>query len=159
MNNKDNEVSIDLRDASSYLHWSRVTIRFSDEDRLGHVNNAAYAVWFEAARVGYLESLYTPGDQLDTVLARLLIDYLEETRFPGEVQVGSRLLSVGNKSVRSGYGVFRDGQCLATSVCVNVFFNPQRRVSVVPPPQVRVAMEKEIAQHGAVPSRDPALNG
>jgi acyl-CoA thioesterase FadM len=73
-------------------------------------------VWFESARVGYFESLCEPKTGLDTVLARLLIGYVRETQFPGEVEVevGSRLLSMGSKSIRSEYGVFRDGQCLAT---------------------------------------------
>ena len=58
----------DLRDSSIYRHWSRVTIRFSDEDRMGHVNNAVYSVWLEACRVEYLYSLFDPSDELDTVL-------------------------------------------------------------------------------------------
>lgn len=123
-----------------------MTIRFGDEDRLGHVNNASYAVWFEAARVGYFTSLFKLEERLDTVLAQLLIDYVQETSFPGTVEIGSRLLSIGNKSIRSGYGVFRQGQCLATSECVNVFFDPTRRVSVVPPPVVRQAIVDEIAR-------------
>ena len=150
LNEKNQEVSVDLRDQKSFLHWTSVTIRFGDEDRLGHVNNAAYAVWLESARVGYFESLYAPKQGLDTVLARLLIDYVQETRFPGEVEIGSRLLSMGNKSIRSGYGVFRNGQCLATSDCVNVFFDPQQRISVLPPAPVRAAMEQEIARLQAI---------
>ncbi|MFT5449351.1 MAG: acyl-CoA thioester hydrolase [Gammaproteobacteria bacterium] len=138
--------SFDLRDANTYQHWSQVTIRFGDEDRLGHVNNASYAVWFEAARVEYFTSLFKPEERLDTVLAQLLIDYVQETNFPGTVEIGSRLLSIGNKSIRSGYGVFREGQCLATSQCVNVFFDPQQRASVVPPPAVRQAIAEEIAR-------------
>ena len=146
MNDNNSQPAVDLRQRKSYLHWTAVTIRFGDEDRLGHVNNAAYAVWLESARVGYFESLYAPKKGLDTVLARLLVDYLQETRFPGEVEIGSRLLAMGNKSIRSAYGVFRDAQCLATCECVNVFFNPQSRTSTVPPPAVRLAIEEEIAR-------------
>jgi acyl-CoA thioester hydrolase len=146
LNEKNKQASVDLRDPKSYLHWTSVTIRFGDEDRMGHVNNASYAVWLESARVSYFESLYAPGKGLDTVLARLLVDYVQETRFPGAVEIGSRLLSMGNKSIRSGYGVFREGQCFATSECVNVFFDPQHRVSVMPPAPVRAAMEEEIAR-------------
>jgi acyl-CoA thioester hydrolase len=135
----------DLADPAIYRHWTRVTIRFSDEDRMGHVNNAAYAVWLEASRVAYLESLYRPDETLDMVLARLTVDYLRETRWPGEVSVGARLTSLGNKSLRSVYGVFRDGVCLATCECVNVFFDPRARRAVAPPQAVREAMLAEIA--------------
>jgi acyl-CoA thioester hydrolase len=146
LNEKIEAASINLKDRKSYRHWTSVTIRFGDEDRMGHVNNASYAVWLESARVGYFESLYAPNKGLDMVLARLLVDYVQETRYPGEVEIGSRLLSMGNKSIRSGYGVFRDGQCLATCECVNVFFDPQHRISVMPPEPVRAAMEEEIAR-------------
>jgi acyl-CoA thioester hydrolase len=138
------ESSVDLKDPASYRHWTHVTIRFSDEDRMGHVNNAAYSVWIEAARVAYLERLYRPGTELDTVLARIIVDYLRETRWPGDVHIGSRLLGVGNKSLRTGYGVFRDGECLASSECVNVFFDPRTRASTTPPAAVREALLAEL---------------
>lgn len=140
------DTSVDLTERGSYPHWTHVTIRFSDEDRMGHVNNAAYAVWIEAARVAYLESLYRPDAELDTVLARIVVDYLHETRWPGDVHIGSRLLGVGNKSVRTAYGVFRDGQCLATCECVNVFFDPRVRRSTLPPAPVRAALLAELAR-------------
>jgi acyl-CoA thioester hydrolase len=140
------EAPVDLRDRASYPHWTRVTIRFSDEDRMGHVNNAAYSVWIEAARVAYLESLYRPGTSLDTVLARITVDFLKETTWPGEVEVGSRMLGVGNKSLRTGYGVFRGDACLATSECVNVFFDPRTRTSAAPPAPVRDALLAELAR-------------
>ena len=137
---------VDLRERASFPHWTRVTIRFSDEDRMGHVNNSSYSVWLEASRVAYLETLYRPDETLDSVLARITIDYLQETRWPGEVHVGARLLGLGNKSVRTGYGVFRDGACLATCECVNVFFDLRTRRSRMPPPQVREAFERELAR-------------
>ena len=137
---------MNLTDPSSFPHWTTVTIRFSDEDRMGHVNNSAYSVWFEASRVAYLETLYRPDRTLDTVLARITIDYLTETHWPGTVEVGARLLSMGNKSLRSGYAVFRDGVCLATCECVNVFFDSRTRTSTLPPPEVRDAMLAEIAR-------------
>jgi acyl-CoA thioester hydrolase len=140
-----NAGSVDLKDRASYRHWTHVTIRFSDEDRMGHVNNAAYSVWIEAARVAYLESLYRSGTELDTVLARIIVDYLHETRWPGDVRIGSRLLAVGSKSLRTAYGVFRDDRCLATSECVNVFFDPRTRTSTLPPAPVREALLGELA--------------
>ena len=142
------EPEIDLTDHRRYRHWTPVTLRFSDEDRMGHVNNAAYAVWFEASRVAYLESLYRSGPTLDTVLARITIDYLVETRWPGDVRVGARLTRLGNRSLDSVYAVFRDDVCLATCRCVNVFFDPRERRSTSPPAEVREALLAEIAAAG-----------
>ena len=58
---------------------------------------------------------------------------------------------MGNKSLRSGYGVFLDGVCLATCECVNVFFDSRTRTSRVPPSEVRAAMLAEIARLDALP--------
>ena len=138
---------VDLRDRASFGHWTDVTLRYSDQDPMGHVNNAAYLVYFEASRVAYLDRFleHAPAGTLDTVLARVTVDFLRETRFPGTLSVGARLLGIGSKSVRSGYGVFRDGDCLATAECVNVFFDPVERRSVLPPAAVRGAVEAELA--------------
>ena len=55
----------------------------------------------------------------------MTINFLAETTWPGEVQVGGRLLGIGNRSFRSAYGVFRDERCLATAECVSVWFDPR----------------------------------
>ena len=136
--------ALDLTDPATYSHWTRVTIRYGDEDRMGHVNNASYAVWLEASRVDYLQGLYGFHEHMDIVLARLTVDYLKETTFPGEVQVGARLKSFGNKSLTSVYAVFREGVCLATCECVNVFFDTHKRVSRVPPDEVRAKLAAEL---------------
>ena len=135
---------LNLADPATYSHWTRVTIRYGDEDRMGHVNNASYAVWLEASRVAYLEGLYDSDERLDTVLAKLTIDYLRETSWPGEVRVGARLVSLGNKSLKTVYAVFRDDVCLTTCECVNVFFDTQKRESRVPPDEVRANLEAEL---------------
>ena len=47
--------------------------------------------------------------------------------------------------LRTGYGVFRDGDCLATSEAVNVFFDVATRTSTLPHPAVRAALEGALA--------------
>lgn len=135
----------DLKDPSIYSHWTTITIRFADEDRMGHVNNSAYSVWVEAARVPLFTHLMEGKPEwLDTVLARQTINFWEETNYPGEVRVGGRLVSVGNRSVQSAYAVFRDDRCLASAECVNVFFDHRTRRAADPTPEVRSAMIEAI---------------
>lgn len=121
----------DLTDISQYDFFEPVTLRYSDQDSMGHINNVAYAALFEAGRLGlFLDLFKSLGDsRQDFVLAHLGIDYLQEMHFPGTVQVGGRLLKVGTKSVTSGYGAFVDGTCYATSLSVNVYFDPKTRRS------------------------------
>ena len=135
----------DLTDPAGYSHWITVTIRYRDLDPLGHINNSVYSEWFEAARVMLTRRFSAAGPEwLITALARMTINFLAETTWPGEVQVGGRLLSIGNRSFGSAYGVFRDGRCLATADCVSVWFDPRERRSVAPPAEVRQAMEAEL---------------
>jgi acyl-CoA thioester hydrolase len=142
--------AFDLTDLAGYPHWSVITIRCRDEDQLGHVNNSVYSEWFEVARVTLGRGFHPAGpDWLGTALARMTINFLGETTWPGEVRVGARLLSIGNRSFRSAYAVFRDDRCLATADCVSVWFDRRARSSIAPPPEVRQVMEAELRRSGA----------
>lgn len=138
--------SLDLTERASFRHWHRITIRSTDEDPLGHVNNTIYGSWIEVARVLLIRRyLAAAADGIDTALVNMSIDFLKETGFPGEVEVGASLLKIGNSSLRSGFGVFRDGQCLATSRCVNVFFDLKARKAIPPNEAMRAIMEEDLA--------------
>ena len=105
-----------------------------------------YAAWIEVARVMLIRQyLAAAPDGVDTALVNMSIDFLKETGFPGEVEVGARLLGIGNSSFRSAFGVFREGQCLATSRCVNVFFDLKARRSLPPTEAMRGVMEGDLA--------------
>ncbi len=137
--------ALDLTDRGIFRHWQRITIRSTDEDPLGHVNNCIYAAWIEVARVMLIRQYLTAApDGIDTALVSMTIDFLKETGFPGEVEVGAMLVGIGNSSLRSGFGVFRDGHCLATSRCVNVFFDLKARRSVPPTDAMRAIMDKDL---------------
>lgn len=112
---------IDLRDPRAFEHWARDTVRFSDTDMVGHVNNVAIAAFAETGRLAFDRDVILPLlGGASTILARLEIDYLRETHWPGDVEIGSRVIHVGNSSLRIGQGLFRDGTCFATSIAVMV---------------------------------------
>ena len=135
----------DFADPAGYPEWSAITIRYRDEDEQGHVNNSVYSEWVEVARVTLIRRLTASGpDWLGTALARMTLNFLGETRWPGEVRVGGRLLGFGNRSFRSAYAVFRDDRCLTTADCISVYFDRRSRSSTPPPPEVRQAMEAEL---------------
>ena len=123
--------SPDLTAIDGFLTFEAVSLRYSDEDSMGHINNVAYAAYFEAGRMAlFSELLAGLGDQkFNFVLANVSIDYLKEMRFPGQLKVGGRLLRVGTKSITTGYGAFLNGVCHATATCVNVYFDPETRLS------------------------------
>ena len=144
---------IDLTRRESFRHWSPVTIRFSDQDSLGHINNVALAQYFEVGRTAYIYDLIRAAGcegAIEFILARLVIDYRRELHYPGAVEVGARLTRLGTKSLTTGYGIFLGDACVATSEAVNVFYDMQTRRSTVPPTEMRALLERELERPGAV---------
>jgi acyl-CoA thioester hydrolase len=136
----------DLTTRDSFHHWTPVTIRYSDQDAMAHVNNTALATYVEAARTAFIYDLIQRSEMqgMEFILARLIIDYRRELHYPGMVELGARLIRVGNKSLTTGYGVFKGEECVATSECVNVFYDMATRKTVVPSDSIRAALVAEM---------------
>ncbi len=136
------DLTFDPTSRAAFTHWSRLPIRFGDQDPLGHVNNAAIAAYLEHARCGLLLPLIRAAGvpNLDIVLARIIIDYLKELRYPGEIEAGTRLARIGNKSFVVVSSVFAGGTCAVTSQSTIVFFDTAARRAVAPPDPVRQAL-------------------
>ena len=140
--------AIVLSNADSFAFWTPVTIRYSDQDELGHINNCSYIAYVEAGRVAFLGGLLDPGRHagIDFILAHIAVDYLKEGHYPGTINVGSRILRLGNKSMTTGYGLFIDNECKATAECVNIYFRPETRETLVVPADIRARLEADPMQ-------------
>lgn len=140
----------DPRVRSSFRIWASHTIRYNDQDKLGHVNNAVYSTFFEAGRTAYIEPMIEEmGDEagtLDFVLARITIDFVKELRYPGTVDIGTRVRRLGTKSMTFTNAVFKGGtdECVATCDAVLVFFDLATRKSVEPPAKLRAILEMDM---------------
>jgi acyl-CoA thioester hydrolase len=113
----------------SYKIWTYDKLRYNDTDRQGHVNNAVFATFFETGRVAFLydQALNLAAPGCDFVVARLAIDFRAELYFPGKVDIGTRVLSIGRSSFTVGQGVFKDDLCVATAESVGVQMNKETR--------------------------------
>ena len=136
---------VDPTSRASYPEWVSHTLRYNDQDTLGHVNNAVYSTFLEAGRTAFLHPFFERAavPNLDVVLARVIIDYRKELTYPGSVDIGTCVQRIGTKSVTFGNGVFKSGtqECVATGEAVLVFFDLATRKSIEPPPVVRKALE------------------
>jgi len=76
-------------------------LRFCDTDRLGHVNNAIYAVMCEVGRAELMQAagLLDPASGHAVVIARLELDFLREMNWPGEIRIETAVYQVGRKSL------------------------------------------------------------
>lgn len=93
----------------AFRHWQSVTLRWSDNDAYGHVNNTIYYQWFDSAvnrwlvEQGLLD--IQAGDPI-ALVARTSCDYFASLSFPGEVELGLAVTELGRSSVRYRIGVF-----------------------------------------------------
>jgi acyl-CoA thioester hydrolase len=106
-------------------------LRYADTDRQGHVNNAVFATMLETGRA---ELLYAPGDVMFDadcafVIASLRLEFLGEIRWPGRVEIGTRVTRIGNSSFTLDQGLFQDGRCVAIGEAVIVQMNETTRRS------------------------------
>lgn len=140
--------NLDLNSKTSYTNWTPITLRFGDMDSLGHINNVSVASYIEVARTTLIHGVMDKFGyrNLNFVLANLAINYHKEFYYPGTIDVGARLSSLGNKSVKSVYGIFLGNDCVATGESTNVFFDTESRRSVAPPDDLREALTMAIHQ-------------
>ena len=106
-----------LRDRAVYPYWARDTVRFSDTDAAGHVNNVAICAWLETGRLTFIRhiGLMERRKPLRGISAGLNVSFLKESHWPGEVEIGCGIISIGRSSLVVGGGVFRDDDCIATA--------------------------------------------
>ena len=139
---------INLTDRKNFAYFTNVTTRYSDQDELGHINNCSYVAYVEAGRVQFLSGLLNPDRHpgIDFILARVTINYLRESHYPGIMEVGSRILKLGAKSLTTGYGMFKDNDCVATAESVTVFFEVASRSTIEIPIDIRAALAADPTQ-------------
>ncbi|TXL77597.1 acyl-CoA thioesterase [Vineibacter terrae] len=114
-----------LQDRRIYPHWSRDTVRFCDQDAAGHVNNVAICAYLETGRLTFVRDagLMHQPPPLRAISAGLDVSFLRESHWPGDVEIGCGVLSLGTSSIRIGSGVFKDGACIATAEMTIVRLN------------------------------------
>ena len=117
----------DLTDERGFEHWTTEKIRFQDVDRQDHVNNVAFAVFAESARLEFLQAIApesAPEDDAFWVIAQLTINFRAQLHYPGEVRIGTRVVALGRSSVTLGQGLFAASHCVATAESVLVQVDP-----------------------------------
>ncbi|BFG79499.1 hypothetical protein PTKU46_75320 [Paraburkholderia terrae] len=122
----------------TFRFWTEEKLRNADTDQFRHVNNAAIATFFEAARM----EIFAPPSVnrlmggVNLAVVRLLIEFRTELHFPGRVCVGSTVVETGNTSFKVRQGLFdcvHDNCCaIAEAVCVLVHGDTKRPAPITP---------------------------
>jgi acyl-CoA thioester hydrolase len=95
-----------------------VKVRFAETDAQGIAHNSNYLIWFEIARVEYLER-YAGGYQrlrelgIEALVLESHVRYLQPARFDDRLVVHARCVDLKGARFRYEYAIERDGVAIA----------------------------------------------
>jgi acyl-CoA thioester hydrolase len=95
-----------------------IRVRFAETDAQGIAHNSNYFVWFEVARVDYLDR-YAGGYQklrdlgIEAVVLETHIRYRDPARFDDRLVVHARCVDVKGARFRYEYAIERSGSLIA----------------------------------------------
>lgn len=130
---------------------TEVTLRYSDMDVLGHLNNAVYATLFEAGRVAYVERLLedvTP-EGAGHVIVKLTIEFRAEARYPGTARVETAITRLGGSSMVYDQKILIDGRLVATAESICALFDLTARKAIRCPESMRERIASQGSLHSA----------
>jgi acyl-CoA thioester hydrolase len=95
-----------------------IRVRFAETDAQGIAHNANYLVWFEVARVGYLEE-FTGGykalqDQgIESLVLESHVRYRAPAKFDDRLTIHAHIGELRGARFRFDYVLTRDGEAIA----------------------------------------------
>ena len=143
---------IDLKDKSIYTSWTEATIRYSDLDPNGHVNNGAINAFCEDGRVQFRNSKMTRlADDIlvGFVLVKFSVEYHAVLHYPGSVQIGTAVTRVGGSSYTLGQGVFKEDQCMASAEVITVRIDSETQKSAPLSDELKEILNASLARSKA----------
>ncbi|RNA70258.1 acyl-CoA thioesterase [Alteribacter keqinensis] len=97
--------------SESFEYGYPVTVRFSETDAFGHLNNTVAFVYFEQGRINFFKDIglgeewFSKGGEGIPVTADLHCDYVRQVFFDEKLTVSLKAAEIGNSSVDLHYKV------------------------------------------------------
>ena len=125
-------------------------IRFSDLDLMGHLNNVAFLVFLESARVGHMRSLVPTHDPVfagdfGILIAEVKMSYRSTGHFGERVDTMLRPTEIGRTSFRTDFEMRVGDRVLADGYSVQVIID---RATVRPTPIPSLLRDRLAAEGG-----------
>jgi acyl-CoA thioester hydrolase len=101
----------DAQPADGFRYRHLVEVRFRDTDAMGHVNNAVYLTYFEAARAGYYRAVTGQAIEgsatrsVNIILASARLDFRSPAFFGEDLLVACRVGWAGRSSFSFEYRI------------------------------------------------------
>lgn len=121
-----------------------LAVRWGDLDAFNHVNNAAFMVYVQEARLVWLAAIEGPwfDETMMPVVAAATMNYRRQLSWPSSIVIELAPTRIGNSSVTIAHRVVADGDrdCVyADGEVVMVWIDPSSGRSVPLPPAIRTA--------------------
>lgn len=115
-----------------------MVIQWGEMDALGHVNNARYFEYFEAARIFYFHQLgqkeLQRGHGEGPVLAHIGCQFKLPIVYPDTITIGVWVERIGNTSMKMDYEIYSSVQkkvvATAESIVVMIDYTTNEKVSI-----------------------------
>ncbi|MCK9916091.1 acyl-CoA thioesterase [Microbacteriaceae bacterium K1510] len=102
--------------------WTDVTLRPTDLDDVGHVNNVVFAALVAAGRMDFIGQRMAPhavpGN--DFWLVRIELDYVKQLFYPGVARIATSVARVGRTSITLMHEIW-GGELAARATSVLVY--------------------------------------
>jgi acyl-CoA thioester hydrolase len=127
------------------MYTTPITVRFSDLDIMGHVNNAVYFSYSEHARLEFFEYLgVTKGGFPSVLLARVVCNHHLPVLYGQMVEVQTWVSQIGNKSFGVKHHLLADKQHAATLETVLVWYDHAQKASQSIPQAAREKLKTQM---------------
>jgi len=132
-------------------------VRFADLDVMGHLNNVAFMVQFESARVAYMRALVPTHDVADpdgfgVMIAEVKIAYRAPGYYGDRVDVRVRPTTLGRTSLRLDFEMAVGERRIADGYGVMVLWDRQAER----PLPIPAALRERLIADGATPRDAPS---
>lgn len=116
----------------TFSFYIPISVRFSETDMYGHVNNISPFIYFEEARIAYLHSIgFLRKDMRQEdgiIVSDLQCNYLKEIYFGDEIQVYVKTDSVGTSSFDIHYKVVREEEVVLTARGRLIYMDTRKKI-------------------------------
>ncbi len=150
-------------------HSIALPVRFAETDAMGVVHHSVYLIWFEAARVAWMDAVGLPYTEVAAgghhfAVTGAQCEYRRAARFGDTVRIAARLAFLHNRQVHFAYEVRSEagGALLARGRTEHVCVDLGGRMTTIPPAirqrlaQIQSsAREEEDAARDAPVGQDP----
>lgn len=132
---------------ADFAHFVPMDVRWGEMDSLGHVNNTVFYQYSEEGRLQYLRRLLPEQPAADAsgpILGQLSCRFVQQLRYPAQLEIATRTTGFGNSSMRMQQALFYRGEdnLIATYDAVLVWFDFKRQHSDTLPQSLRSSIRE-----------------